>query len=114
MNGKAFVILSFIMIAGNCLADPQTYLVIKLRMNPTEDFSQRTNENFESYYYELAAFAEADATVYFQDRKDIDKDLIGHVGKAHGFKHHLIGDSADIYASFFCRALDALLTDTPK
>jgi hypothetical protein len=114
MTCKALVILFFGMIAVNCFADPQNYLVITLRGSPTEDFFQRTNQSFNSYYYELAAFAEADAMVYFQDRKDIDKDLIGYIGKARGFKHHLIGDPADFYTSVFYGALDRLLTDGPK
>jgi hypothetical protein len=102
------------MVGVNCFAEPPNYLVITLRGSPTEDFSQRANQSFDSYYFELAAFAEADAMVYFQDRKDIDKDLIGYIGKARGFKHHLIGDPADFYTEVFCGALDRLLTVGPK
>jgi hypothetical protein len=51
--------------------------------------------------------------VYFQDHKDTlkpgEKNQGQDVGKAHAFKHHLIGYDANTYALFFSDALDALV-----
>jgi hypothetical protein len=111
MSKVPIVILVMMLLAVTCSADQQADFVARLRANPTENFSQPAHHIDDTYFYLLLALGEADAIVYFQDRKDIDENLTGYIGKAHAFKHHLIGNSVDYYGEFFSRALDAVLAD---
>ena len=80
---------------------------------PTADLSQdglREKLNDSDYESGLEQFAEADAIVYFQDHKDIEKNDRYTIGTAHAFKHHLIAYDANTYSLFFAEALEALLT----
>ena len=55
--------------------------------------------------------AEADARVYLEDHKLINKNLIAHIGRAQASKHHLTGIGSEPYTAFFLKALDELLED---
>jgi hypothetical protein len=89
--------------------DEQTSLMNRIRKNPTENFSQRVDQDFETYYFGLLPLAEADARVYFEDHKVINKDLTGQIGMTQAFKHHVLTRDAGFYSTYFFRALDDLL-----
>jgi len=95
-------------------ADEQAAWIKTIRDGgPTADFSQTTEDNYQ-YSMALSALADADAMVYFQDHKDLQYESAHamEVGKAHAFKHHLIGSSADSYAYSFMSTLETLTTKT--
>jgi hypothetical protein len=88
----------------SCFADQQAGYVAYVWGHPTEDFSNRSDE-------QLTMLAQADAMVYFQDHKhaSIDFGDASTMGTAHAFKHHLIGEQASRYEMDFALALHALL-----
>jgi hypothetical protein len=94
------ILTALAMLAVTSVADQQADLIARIRANPTEDFSRADSKT-------RNALADADGMAYFQDHKDI-KDAHS-VGLAHAFKHHLIGDPADIYAGEFATAIEALI-----
>jgi hypothetical protein len=89
--------------------DEQASLMNRIRKNPTENFSQRVDQDFETYCFGLVPLAEADARVYFEDHKVINKDLTGQIGKTRALKHRIRSQDAGFYSTYFLRALDDLL-----
>lgn len=89
--------------------DEQASLMNRIRKYPTENFSQRADQDYETYMYGLLPLAEADARAYFEEHKGINKDLTGQIGTAQAFKHHVPSRDAQFYSTYFFRALDDLL-----
>jgi hypothetical protein len=110
MNCVEVVVAVMMLCSLTCVADRRVDLVGILRGNPYADFSRAADQRNVDYWSLLADLAEADATCYFEDSKDIDRSLIGYIGKKHAFRHHLIGVYADNYTDCFTLALDKLLT----
>jgi hypothetical protein len=91
--------------------DEQTFLMNRIRDDPTENFSQKADEDIPTYMYGLLPLAEADARVYFEEHKGINKDQTGLIGMSQALKHHIPSHYGQFYATFFFRARDDLLED---
>jgi hypothetical protein len=89
--------------------DEQTFLMNRIRDNPTENFSQQADEDYGTYLYGLLPLAEADARVYFEEHKVINKDQTGLIGMAQALKHHIPSENRHFYATYFFLSLDDLL-----
>jgi hypothetical protein len=89
--------------------DEQTSLMNRIRDNPTENFSQKADEDYGTYLYGLLPLAEADARIYFEEHKGINKDQTGLIGMAQALRHHVPSVDGHFYATYFFRALDDLL-----
>jgi hypothetical protein len=81
----------------------------RIRDNPTENFSQKADEDYGTYLYGLLPLAEADARIYFEEHKGINKDQTGLIGMAQALRHHVPSVDGHFYATYFFRALDDLL-----
>jgi hypothetical protein len=110
MQIMAMTLLAALLAVTRCLADQQADYIKQIRDGgPTEDFSQATTESENDYHERVVSLAEADAMLYFQDQKDLNKYDLSDVGEQRAFKHHLIGSTASTYSAYFVTAVVALM-----
>jgi hypothetical protein len=100
-------VLAMLLAVTSGFADQQTDYIQQIRdKGPQADFSQMDMSS-------LSALADADAMVYSADHpKKLDLMGLYYVGKAHAFKHHLIGGAASYYGTSFSSTLETLQKDT--
>jgi hypothetical protein len=90
-----------IMLAVSAFADQQADMINYLKQaGPDADFSQKSHEDIDM-------LGEADAMIYFAEHHFSPDDSL-KIGKAHAYRHHLIGAEATNYAVSFYIAIQAL------